>query len=265
MWYLALIRLAIEGLDSGVLQDILETGLTSTTEGTRETSAFEAVGLLLTPASIPTLIATKFKYKTSTPMLRALLQRLMAQSVAANADPVVREDILEYWSKHVRAKVLEMAMQMFAVQCDATNQESRAQAMVDINIKVIPVEVVRMWLDGSGASLGVDSSPPGAASPEGGQPKTVGTGAGLSKKDVLPADLSCNGHRVSGEEVEARAPVGGGGASGYWIFRWPPRWMDWCTLCLVCELNAMLSPLSRRHHFVTFTAASHSWLGQLTR
>ena len=70
------------------------------------------------------------------------------------------------------------------VQCDATNQKSRAQAMVGRNIKVIPVEVVRMWLDGSGASLGVDNNPPGAASPEGGQPKTGGTGAGSLKNDV---------------------------------------------------------------------------------
>ena len=176
----------------GALQDILETGLTWTTEGTREISAFEAVGLLPTPASIPTLFATWFKYKTSAPMLRALLERLMAQSVAANADPdtywsnaLVREDMVEYWSKHVKAKVLEMARQMFAVQCiDATNQKSRAQAMVGRNIKVIPVEVVRMWLDGSGASLGVDNNPPGAASPEGGQPKTGGTGAGSLKNDV---------------------------------------------------------------------------------
>ena len=116
----------------------------------------------------------------------------MAQSVAANADPdtywsnaLVREDMVEYWSKHVKAKVLEMARQMFAVQCiDATNQKSRAQAMVGRNIKVIPVEVVRMWLDGSGASLGVDNNPPGAASPEGGQPKTGGTGAGSLKNGV---------------------------------------------------------------------------------
>ena len=73
---------ATEGLDPDGLQNIVETGLTWTTEATREISAFEAVGLLPTPASIPTLFATWFKYKTSAPMLRALLERLMAQSVS---------------------------------------------------------------------------------------------------------------------------------------------------------------------------------------
>ena len=74
---------ATEGLDPDGLQHILETSLTWTKEAEREISAFKAVGLTPTPASIPTLLATEFKYKTrSAPMLRTLLERLMAQSVS---------------------------------------------------------------------------------------------------------------------------------------------------------------------------------------